>query len=337
MNNSEKRSGVISWKNCIRIGVCAFVLFLCIYYWSAISAILATVLGAATPVVIGFAIAYVLNILMSFYEKHYFKKSKSKIVNRTRRPVCLVGAIVSLLLVITAIVLLVVPELVECVKFLIAEIPPLIEELLDSKLVKELVPKDILSTLAEIDWMSNITKLIETISSGIGDAVTIVVNAVTSAVSVIVTGFLSIIFSLYLLGDRDKLFGQTDRIMKAYVPEKARKKIAYTLSVFDECFHNFIVGQCIEAVIIGVLCTLGMWLFRFPYAPMVGALVGFTALIPVAGAYVGAAVGAVMMLTESPVKALLFLIFIIILQQLEGNLIYPKVVGNSVGLPAIWV
>ena len=111
----------------------------------------------------------------------------------------------------------------------------------------------------------------------------------------------------------------------------------HTLQVIKESFESFIVGQCKEAVILGVLCTLGMWIFRFPYASMIGALIGFTALIPVAGAYIGAAVGAVMILTESPFKALLFIVFIVVLQQLEGNLIYPKVVGESIGLPGLWV
>jgi len=334
----EKKTVNISWKTCFRIGISAFLLFLGIYYWSAISGIFATLLGAAAPVVIGFAIAYVLNILMSFYERHYFKKSKKrKLVEKTKRPVCLTGAILTLLCIIALIVLLVVPELVDCVKFLVAKIPPLIEELLNSSFVRENIPKGILARLSGIDWMSYVTKLIETVSSGIGDAVGVVVNAVTSAVSVIVTVFLSIIFSLYLLSDKDKLAAQSMRLMKNYLSEKTTKRVTYTVSVVDDCFHKYIVGQCLEAVILGVLCTVGMLIFRFPYAAMIGTLVGFTALIPVAGAYIGAGVGAVMMLTESPLTALLFLVFIVVLQQLEGNLIYPKVVGNSVGLPAIWV
>ena len=334
-NNRPERA--LTWKTCLKVGVSAFVLFLCTYYWKSISGILASVIGALSPVFIGFAIAYVLNILMSFYERYYFRKSKKKIVNMTRRPVCLTGALLTLAGIIVLIVLLVVPELVSCVKFLISEIPPLIEKLLKTDFVRENLPKDILSKLSDIDWMSYISKLIGTVSSGLGNALGAVVTAVTSAVSVIVTALLSIIFSLYLLAGKDKLAEQSKRLCHSYVPEKTNKKLSYTVKVFDECFHNYIVGQCTEAVIIGVLCTLGMLIFRFPYAPMIGALVGFTALIPVAGAYIGAGVGAVMMLTESPLKALLFLVFIIVLQQLEGNLIYPKVVGDSVGLPAVWV
>ncbi len=333
----KKNEKAVTWKNCLKIGICAFLLFLCIYYWKGISAFLASLLGALTPVIVGFVIAYVLNILMSFYERHYFKKSKNKFINRSRRPVCLTGAVLTLAGIIALIIILVVPELVLCVKFLISEIPPLIERLLETKLVREIIPKDILSKLSDIDWMSYVSKLIGTVGSGLGNALGAVVNALTGVVSVIVTGVLSIIFSLYLLAGRDRFVSQTKRVCKSYASEKVNKRIGYAISVLDDCFHNYIVGQCTEAVILGVLCTLGMLIFRFPYAPMIGALVGFTALIPVAGAYIGAGVGALMMLTESPLKALLFLVFIIVLQQLEGNLIYPKVVGDSVGLPAVWV
>ena len=111
----------------------------------------------------------------------------------------------------------------------------------------------------------------------------------------------------------------------------------FALGILNDCFHKFIVGQCIEAVVLGLLCTIGMTIFKFPYATMIGALIAFTALIPVAGAYIGAGVGAFMILTVSPMQALLFLVFIVILQQLEGNLIYPRVVGSSIGLPGIWV
>ena len=125
--------------------------------------------------------------------------------------------------------------------------------------------------------------------------------------------------------------------MRTYLKPNWYHKFCYVLGVLDDCFHRYVVGQCIEAVILGSLCMLGMLLFGFPYATMVGALVGATALIPIAGAYIGAGVGAILILTVSPVEAILFLLFIIILQQIEGNLIYPRVVGTKLGLPALWV
>ena len=334
----NKEKTLLTWKNCLKVTFCAFLLFIGIYYWKSITALLSLALSAAAPVIIGLAIAYVVNILMTFYERHYFKKkANKKFVQKTRRPVCLVGAILTLLGVIALIVWLVVPELVLCVKFLISEIPPLIENFLTSRFAKEVVPKDILSTLASIDWLSYVTKIIDTVSKGMGDAVGVVVRALTSVASVVVTSLLSVIFSIYLLTGKDTLRSQCKRLMTSYLPEKINNRLIYTLSVFNDSFHGYIVGQCTEAVILGVLCTVGMLIFRFPYAAMIGALVGFSALIPVAGAYIGAGVGAVMMLTKSPLTALLFLVFIVVLQQLEGNLIYPKVVGGSIGLPAIWV
>ena len=141
---------------------------------------------------------------------------------------------------------------------------------------------------------------------------------------------------MYVLLDKEKLGRQTKCLIRTYVP-RASERIFYVTRVVDESFHSFIVGQCIEAVILGILCIIGMLIFQFPYAVMIGVFIGFTALIPIAGAYIGAAVGAIMILTVSPLQAVQFLIFIVVLQQLEGNLIYPKVVGESIGLPGIWV
>jgi len=164
-----------------------------------------------------------------------------------------------------------------------------------------------------------------------------VISTVSSVFSALVTGLLAVIFSIYVLLEQEDLRRQFGKLMGRYLSPRWQGRFSYVLHTVDDCFHRYIVGQCLEAVIIGVLCALGMGLLRLPYATMVGALVGFTALIPVAGAYIGAGVGAFMILTVDPFQALIFLVFLVILQQLEGNLIYPKVVGSSLGLPGIWV
>ena len=328
----------ITWKNCFRIGVSVFALFLCIFYWKQVSALLFKAVGSATPVFIGLGIAYVLNLLMGFYERHYFcKQNGKKWVDLSRRVVCLIGAIITLVGIISLIAYLIVPELVSCVTFLVSEIPPLINTLLASDWVRELVPADTLSALGTVDWSANISKILGFLGSGIGDAVTVVVSAVSSTISAIITAFISIIFSVYLLYGKDKLKMQGKRVISGFLPKKINEKIFHVLSVINNCFRRYIVGQCTEAVILGVLCFIGMLIFRFPYAGMISALIAFSSLVPVAGAYFGAIVGSIMILTESPLKALLFIVFIIVLQQLEGNFIYPKVVGDSVGLPAVWV
>ncbi|MBQ2251891.1 MAG: AI-2E family transporter [Clostridia bacterium] len=337
MKTNEKNQ-IITWKNCLKVGVSAFLLFLCVHYWSSIAKLLAEAFTAAAPVFIGFAIAYVLNLLMNLYEKIYFPKYKNKkIVSRTKRPICLVLTLCTFLAVIALLIWIVVPELVQCISFLLAEIPPLIQKLLKSEWISEVLPSDILSKLLSIDWMSYIEKIVGTLGSGIGNAVSAVVTLLTSTVSIIVTIFISLIFSIYMLIDKEKLFDQSKRLTRSYLSGKHFDKISHVTSVLNDSFRRYIVGQFTEAIILGVLCSIGMIIFKFPYAGMIGTLIGFTALIPVAGAYIGAGVGAVMILTVSPIKALLFLLFILVLQQLEGNLIYPKVVGNSLGLPALWV
>lgn len=328
----------IEWKSCFRIGVSLFVLFMAIYFWDGALSLLSRVVSAAAPVVVGFIVAYILNILMSFYERHYFTKwAQKKGVKTSRRPVCLVLAFVTLLGIVGLVVRLVIPELVSCVSFLLAEIPPAMESVLADESVAEILPSNLLSQLAEVDWKSSVSTIIQFVTSGIGSTVSTIYVAVSSVFSVIITLFISLIFAVYLLFGKEQLKSQGERLLRNYCRPGLASKFRYVMKVANDSFHRYIVGQCTEAVILGVLCMLGMLALQLPYAMMIGTLIGFTALIPVAGAYIGAGVGAVMILTVSPVKTLIFLVFVLVIQQVEGNLIYPKVVGNSIGLPGMWV
>ncbi|MBQ5315200.1 MAG: AI-2E family transporter [Oscillospiraceae bacterium] len=327
----------ITWKTCLKIGITLFLLYIAIAFWDNISGLLSAVFAAAFPILIGGAIAYVINIPMTFYEKHYFPKKNGKFFTVTRRPVCMTAAFLTVIAVMVIVVWLIIPKLGECVSVIVAKFPALFEKALLFAKSLDVMPEDIINSLSEIDWQSKLTDMIGTITSGVGNVVGGVISVVAGVFSGIVTVLLSIIFSIYILATKDNLRIGGTKLLNRYASEKWNKRISYVLSVLDECFHSYIVGQCTEALILGGLCTLGMLIFGFPYALMIGALVAFTALIPVAGAYIGAGVGAFMILTESPVKALLFLVFIVVLQQLEGNIIYPKVVGTSMGLPGIWV
>jgi len=342
----------ITWKNCFIVCLSVFILFLCMTYWAWVAKIVGVVIKASYPILLGFIIAYVLNILMSFYERHYFpiklktddKNSKKKnrlkfrkFVEKSRRPFCLITAILSLFGIISLVVGIVLPELTSCISFLVSEIPPAIQKALDSEIVQKIFSAETISQLEAIDWKSYLNKIAGVLTSGIGSAVDVVYSVVTSVISTIVTIFISLIFAVYMLVSKENLINQSKRLMSNYMKPSWNNKITHWLEVLNDCFHKYIAGQCLEAVILGVLCSLGMAIFRFPYAVMIGTLIGFTALIPVAGAYIGATIGAIMILTVSPIKALLFIVFIVILQQLEGNLIYPKVVGSSIGLPALWV
>lgn len=327
----------ITWKTCLKIGITLFLLYIAIAFWDNISGLLSAVFAAAFPILIGGAIAYVINIPMTFYEKHYFPKKNGKFFTVTRRPVCMTAAFLTVIAVMVIVVWLIIPKLGECVSVIVAKFPALFEKALLFAKSLDVMPEDIINSLSEIDWQSKLTDMIGTITSGVGNVVGGVISVVAGVFSGIVTVLLSIIFSIYILATKDNLRIGGTKLLNRYASEKWNKRISYVLSVLDECFHSYIVGQCTEALILGGLCTVGMLIFGFPYALMIGALVAFTALIPVAGAYIGAGVGAFMILTESPVKALLFLVFIVVLQQLEGNIIYPKVVGTSMGLPGIWV
>lgn len=327
----------LEWKNCLRIGVTIFLLFLAIHYWEPVMAAVKLMISAATPILIGFVAAYIINILMVFYEKRFFSKTGNSILIKIKVPICMLLAIFSFILIITLIIGLVVPELTSCIRLLISDIPPAIEALLSSEVFIELAPEDLYEQLRNIDWKTLMNDVVKMVSNGLGSTVGAVVSAVSTVASNLVTSVLALIFAIYFLLGKQTLLGQCKRVMKNYIPEKPAKKIYYVTEVVNDSFHRYIVGQFTEAIILGVLCAAGMLIFRFPYAGMIGALIGFTALIPVAGAYIGGAVGFIMILTVSPVKALLFLVFLLVLQQLEGNLIYPKVVGGSLGLPSIWV
>ena len=327
----------LTWKGCLKIGVTAFLFFLAVHYWEPLTGTIKQVLGAGTPILIGLVVAYIINILMVFYEKRFFEKSKNPLMIKAKIPVCMLLAMLSFVLIISLIVGLVVPELTSCIQLLISDIPPAMEALLSSELFKELAPEDLYAQLRGIDWKSLMNEVMKFVSGGLGSTVGAVVSAVSNVVSNVVTGVLAFIFAIYFLLGKETLCGQCRRVMKTYLPEKLAGKVNYVLRVVNDSFHRYIVGQFTEAIILGVLCVLGMLVFGFPYAGMIGALIGFTALIPVAGAYIGGAVGFIMILTVSPMKALFFIVFLLVLQQLEGNLIYPKVVGGSLGLPAIWV
>ncbi|MBO5275083.1 MAG: AI-2E family transporter, partial [Clostridia bacterium] len=246
-------------------------------------------------------------------------------------------AILSMVAIIALIIGLVLPELVSCVKLLVAELPGYIEVVLIWLEDHGILSDENFKFLSEIDWKSRIGEIFNMLTSGMGSVVDTVFKTVTSVFSGIVTALLAIIFAVYLLISKDKLLSQTGRVLRHYLKSGIYDKLHYIFVTFEDCMHKYVVGQCTEAVILGLLCTVGMMIFRFPYATMIGALTAFTALIPIAGAYIGAGVGAFMILTESPMQAFLFLIFIVVLQQLEGNIIYPRVVGSSIGLPGIWV
>ena len=327
----------IETKSLLKIAGIGFGLYLCIHYWPNAAVIFKTAFAAVLPLLIGAAVSYPLDILASFFERHLLSKSKNKFVVKTRRGLAVGLSLLSLVSIFTLIIALVVPQLTTCIKMLIDEIPDALK-LVVAQLDKfEFVPDDIIGFLSNIDWQSKITSIISTVTSGVGSVMNVVISTVSSVVSGVTTTVLAVIFAIYVLLSKDKLLSQLKTLIKHYIPEKISEKLYYVSSVTNDSFHKFIVAQCTEAVILGALCTLGMFILRLPYAAMIGAVTVVMAFIPVVGALLSGAIGAFLIFMESPVKALIFIIFIVLLQQIEGDLIYPKVVGNSMGLPSIWV
>lgn len=315
-----------------------FLLFLVIRYWPTMEGVFKLAVDAATPLITGCGMAYVINILMNFYERWYDRLFKVKVADKVKRIICMIFAFLSLFGIIFLVVNLVLPELINCIASFIGMVPVAVEwlvEFVGEEQIMHYFP--FLQNGIDMAAISEqIKELLENVINGLGGAVDSIVSVVTNVVSVLVSIVIGLIFSIYVLIDKEKLSAQCKEIINTYLPKKA-EKIFYVVKVLDDSFHSFIVGQVTEAVILGLLCIVGMTIFNFPYAVMIGVFIGFTALIPIAGAYIGAAVGVVMMLTTDPILALKFLVFILILQQIEGNLIYPRVVGNSIGLPGIWV
>ena len=326
----------ISKTSCIRILLTVLIAFVCIRYWSAAEAAVRIAVSAASPLLVGAVIAYIVNILMGFYE------SKLSVSPKLRRPVCMLLAFLTLALVVALLFSMIIPELINCLQLILEKLPGALRTAYtwtddNFNVSAYLTDQNIISTLENLNIQETVKKIVSALMSGVGGAMGSIVSGVSSVASAVATAFIALVFSVYLLLGKETLAEQLTRLVKTYLGEPALNRLVYLSRTVDNSFHSFIVGQCLDAVILGALCIIGMTVFRFPYAMMIGCLVGFTALIPIAGAYIGAAVGAFMIFTVNPLQALLFVVFLVVLQQLEGNLIYPKIVGASIGLPGIYV
>lgn len=340
----NKHKHVISFttRTCMRLGTTFFLVYLAVTWWKPLLNLLGKMFSAAAPLLIGFALAYMVNILMSVYEKHYFKKrSGEKWVQKSRRAVCLILAIATILGAVVLLLCIVIPQLVKALNLITQQIPGLLQDLAQNEKIMEILPEEIQDAIQKLDYQKLVEGIVNFLTNGANSSPGSGIASLTSLLGSLTSGFMTVfmgfIFSIYILLGKEKLAGQFRRLFRSYLSTGWVEKIDPFLSVVDNCFHSFIVGQITEGIIIGVLCAVGMWILRLPYAAMIGTVIGVTALIPVLGCYLGAIVGALMCLSVSPVKAIEFLIFIFCLQQLEDNLIYPHVVGTSLGLPGIWV
>lgn len=291
------------------------------------------------PLILGLILALILNVPLRPLEKHFFPRSNQAWVKKIRRPCCILIALLIILSVLTGVLLLVVPELVSAIGVLGESVVDVINSAQDWSLQHDLAETPVGSFLMklELNWNAIQSSLFEWAKGGVADILGTTASVIGTLAGRVINFTVALVFAIYILSGKERLKGQAVRLIHAWVPEKFSETVLHVGAVFGDAFRKFVAGQTIEAIILGSLCFLGMWIFRFPYAPMIGALVGVTALVPMLGGLIGGFVGALMILPESFTKAILFVIFLVILQQLEDNLIYPRVVGSSMGLPAIWV
>ena len=291
-----------------------------------------------SPFVVGLCIAYVVNVILRPIERMWMKllsKSKGNWVKKLKRPICLLLSILLIIGIIIAVVFLIIPELSKSISSLVSMVPTYVDEVEDwwNGLSLRLDKYNI--QLPEFSFNSD--KLVQMLKDGGSAVINTTLSATTSIVTAVINIVLALAFSIYVLAQKETLKRQSKKVLAKLMKPEKMQSLLDMLGLVNRTFTNFITGQLTEAVIIGALCFIGMSIFRMPYAPAISVLVGFTALIPVFGAFIGTAIGAFLILLVKPIQALWFVVFIIVLQQFEGNLIYPKVVGKSVGLPGIWV
>ncbi len=308
-----------------------------------IAALTNTLLSLFSPFIIGFCAAYVVNLLLRPLERFWMwiwrKCKRQKFITNIKRPVCLVLSFLIVLGAIFAIVFMIIPTFTSTVTSFANKLPQYAKTVEGwyQKLAVFFekhgfnMPNISLNSSA----LSSIAKsLISNYGSNVLDTT---VNVTSSIVSAVVDIVLGIVFAVYLLAQKEKLGNQTRKATIAIFKKQRAEKLFDITALTNTVFTKFVTGQFTEACIIGALCFVGMLIFRMPYAAIISVMVGFTALIPIFGAFIGTGIGAFLILLENPIKAFWFIVFIIVLQQFEGNIIYPKVVGKSVGLPGIWV
>lgn len=294
------------------------------------------------PFVLGGGIAFLINIPMNFFERRMFgraKKKGKKWALKLSRPVSLIVTLVTIFGIVTAIMLILIPELGRTAVNLGKTIEEFIPRAQDWAMNMFRNHEDLVEKIANINfnWEVILGNSVDFLKNGAGSVLSSTYEVAKGIISGVATFFIAIVFACYILIQKEKLGKQIKKLLCAFMPEDWRNIFFALADVMSKSFTNFFTGQCLEAVILGLMFLVVMVIFQLPYALLISVLIAFTALVPIFGAFIGCAVGALLILMVSPVKALIFIIIFLVLQQIEGNFVYPHVVGSSVGLPSIWV
>ena len=316
--------------------VCAGIAFYCILQnLGSVALAVGQILSMLSPFLLGGAMAFILNVPMRTIERGVFRGAAGKV----RRPLSLLLTLIAVIGVLVLASCVIGPGIGEAASSITAQIPYAIQRLQNHlEQLSAYLPQlqEYLGTL-DFNWATISKRALEIAQawgSGLVNSGGVLIVGVVSGVSTFV---IALIFSFYILLQKEKLSRQGRQVLYALLPERGADRALEILRLSERTFSSFLSGQCLEAVILGTLFVISMTIFRLPYALLVGVLISLTALIPIVGAFIGCAVGALLIAVTDPWKALLFIVLFLVLQQVEGNLIYPHVVGSSVGLPSIWV
>ena len=318
------------------------LIILCFWKYTIVFQAVKFVIGVVFPFILGGAIAFVFNVPMHFIENRLIQekwKEKYKIVRKTARPVSLVLTIIFVIGIVGGVLFVVLPQLTGTIAKLgysIQTFIPKVQEWANDWFHNN---KEVMAYVnqLEFNWDKVIEVAVDWVSNGAGNIVESGVTAAVNIVSGFATFFIAFVFACYILLQKEKLGVQAKKVLFAFVQKGRAEAAIEVCSLTYRTFSNFLTGQCMEAVILGTMFVIAMSIFKMPYAWLIGILIAFTALIPIFGAFIGCAVGTFLIFMIHPIQALWFIVLFLVLQQIEGNLIYPHVVGNSVGLPSIWV
>ena len=299
--------------------------------------LLSTVASALLPFFAGAIVAYLLNLIMGRLESVYFPKSTNVVVVKSRRLVCLIISLLIVGAILTGVGFMVSGQIAESVSALFQGIAAAFQAV--SELVTDLgLDTGWLAVFSNDlgEWEAIVTEAIDQLG-GVDKVVTSAFSLTGALTSGVFDGFIAIVFAIYLLLGKERVKAGAKTLGFTVLPHKWYDYVCHACSIVNDCFSRFITGQCLEATILGSLCAIGMSVMGIPYAVTIGILVGLCSLVPLVGAWVGGIIGALMILPISFQQALIFVLFLVILQQIEGNFIYPRVVGGSVGVSGIWV
>lgn len=318
------------------------LLILCFWKYTLVFEAVKFVIGVLLPFILGGAIAFVFNVPMHFIENKLIQenwKRKYKFVRKLARPASLILTILFVIGIIGGVLFGVLPQLTGTIAKLgasIQEFLPKVQEWANNWFHNNKEVMAYVNSL-EFNWEKIIEVAVDWVSNGAGNIVESGVMAAMSIVSGFTTFFIAFVFACYILLQKEKLSIQAKKVLFAFVQKGRAEAAIEVCSLTYRTFSSFLTGQCLEAVILGTMFVIAMGIFKMPYAWLIGILIAFTALIPIFGAFIGCAIGAFLIFMINPIQAFWFIVLFLVLQQIEGNLIYPHVVGNSVGLPSIWV